>query len=158
LSNLTKFAYFCPKKNKTSNIPVVQCMLSTNIKFITAVCETKFYGIIDQFLFYIDLTVHYIHILKIWHRPAWFYIDIVYRSTVNFAHCHCLNFLYITRVQNELKFESSFIITKRHLQTSFHKLLCKTLHSSNNQLGWMTAIILKGDHIRTKIGIICILG
>jgi hypothetical protein len=25
-----------------------------------SVCETKFCGIIDQFLFYIDLTVHYI--------------------------------------------------------------------------------------------------
>jgi len=25
---------------------------------------------------------------------------------------HCLNFLFITRVQNELKFESSFIMTK----------------------------------------------
>jgi len=30
-----------------------------------AVCETKFCGIIDQFLFYIDLAVHFIHILKI---------------------------------------------------------------------------------------------
>jgi len=29
------------------------------------VCEAKFCGSIDQFLFYIDLTVHYTKILKI---------------------------------------------------------------------------------------------
>ena len=28
--------------------------------YVSAVCETKFCGIIDQSLFYIDLTVHYI--------------------------------------------------------------------------------------------------
>ena len=26
-----------------------------------SVCETKFYSIIDQSLFYIDLTVHYVY-------------------------------------------------------------------------------------------------
>jgi hypothetical protein len=56
--------------------------------YLLAVCETKCCGIIDQSLFYIDLTVHYIYkILKIWLRPAWFYLNIVYRSTANFAHC-----------------------------------------------------------------------
>jgi len=30
----------------------------TNLSY--AVCETKLFGIIDQSLFYIDLTVHYI--------------------------------------------------------------------------------------------------
>jgi hypothetical protein len=78
----------------TRRVPLVEQELPTLPEHLSlppdcltsSVCESQFCGIIDQFLFYIDLTVHFIHFLKIWHRPAWFYIDIVYKST----ECFCV--------------------------------------------------------------------
>ena len=69
-------------------VDLFKCQLLIHMK---RVCETKFCGIIDQSLFYIDLTVHYIQNFEnltqtslILHRHCLY----KYRSTSNFAYCN----------------------------------------------------------------------
>jgi predicted RNase H-related nuclease YkuK (DUF458 family) len=82
--------------------------------YLLAVCETKCCGIIDQSLFYIDLTVHYIVVSMIsWRRlKSW---QIMFYK-IN--HCH-----FIKQLVSKTSFEFTILLTQASLRYIVHTFL-----------------------------------
>ena len=60
LNNLEKWTSTWGMRFNVTKCYILSVKKSTTYLYRLTVCETKFCGIIDQSLFYIDLTVHYI--------------------------------------------------------------------------------------------------